>query len=200
MRKLLRQALFMLAAMVCLVIAAQPQYVPTEPFFPGDVTCDKVIDIADVNGVINLMLGKSDPTNTQLRNADFNHDGQIDIADVNGVINLMLGKGYAHVDPMSLVVETRGGSRDVFPLADNPQLSFTGSDLLVEAAGSSSYYSRNQLYRVYYMPYTQAQRIARAQRAPIADNPFSFYALTVCFIQVSFPRESDKTAIPLISW
>ncbi len=161
----------MLAAMVCLVIAAQPQYVPTEPFFPGDVTCDKVIDIADVNGVINLMLGKSDPTNTQLRNADFNHDGQIDIADVNGVINLMLGKGYAHVDPMSLVVETRGGSRDVFPLADNPQLSFTGSDLLVEAAGSSSYYSRNQLYRVYYMPYTQAQRIARAQRAPIADNP-----------------------------
>ena len=161
----------MLAAMVCLVIAAQPQYVPTEPFLPGDVTCDKVIDIADVNGVINLMLGKSDPTNTQLRNADFNHDGQIDIADVNGVINLMLGKGYAHVDPMSLVVETRGGSRDVFPLADNPQLSFTGSDLLVEAAGSSNYYSRNQLYRVYYMPYTQAQRIARAQRAPIADNP-----------------------------
>ena len=119
------------AAMLCLISMAQPQYVPSNPFMPGDVNEDKLIDIADVNGVINTMLGKSDLTDTQLRNADFNHDGTVDIADVNGVINLMLGKGYAHADPMSLVVETRDGSRDVFPLADKPQLNFCGSELLV---------------------------------------------------------------------
>jgi len=55
----------------------------------GDVTGDGQVDIADVNAVINVMLGKAAPTNA----ADVTGDGQVDIADVNSVINLMLGKG-----------------------------------------------------------------------------------------------------------
>ena len=158
-------------AMMCLVAAAQPQGAPNNPFVPGDVNEDRLIDIADVNGIINTMLGLGDQTETQLRNADFNHDGQVDIADVNGVINIMLGKGYAHADPMSLVVETRGGSRDVFPLADNPQLSFSGPDLLVESRYATGYYGRDQLYQIYYMPYTQTKVTSRSRRAPMAGNP-----------------------------
>ncbi len=173
-RKPLRLVAMIFATMLCLTAEAQPQYAPNNPFMPGDVNEDKVIDIADVNGVINTMLGKSDLTDTQLRNADFNHDGMVDIADVNGVINLMLGKGYNHADPMSLVVETRDGSRDVFPLVDKPQLSFSGSELLVESTYATSYYSRNQLYQIYYIPYSRAYGLGKAQRAALNENPNQF--------------------------
>ena len=55
---------------------------------PGDATGDGVVDIADVNAVINIMLGKANIIDA----ADVNGDGEVDIADVNAVINIMLGK------------------------------------------------------------------------------------------------------------
>lgn len=55
---------------------------------PGDSNGDGIVDIADVNAVINMMLGKTDADT----NCDMNGDGIIDIADVNMVINTMLGK------------------------------------------------------------------------------------------------------------
>ena len=54
----------------------------------GDVTGDGEVDIADVNAIINMMLGKADKTAA----ADATGDGAVDIADVNAVINIMLGK------------------------------------------------------------------------------------------------------------
>ena len=54
----------------------------------GDLNGDDKVDIADVNAVINMMLGKS----AQTAAGDINGDGLVDIADVNAVINLMLGK------------------------------------------------------------------------------------------------------------
>ena len=57
----------------------------------GDATGDGVVDIADVNAIINVMLGKV--VTDELRAAsDVNSDGLVDIADVNMVINIMLGK------------------------------------------------------------------------------------------------------------
>lgn len=58
------------------------------PGIQGDVTGDGEVDIADVNAIINVMLGKADETPV----ADVTGDGQVDIADVNAVINIMLGK------------------------------------------------------------------------------------------------------------
>ena len=52
----------------------------------SDINQDGMVDIADVNAVINMMLGKSTTA------ADVNGDGQVDISDVNAVINAMLGK------------------------------------------------------------------------------------------------------------
>lgn len=54
----------------------------------GDVNGDGSVDISDVNAVINIMLGKAQPTAV----ADFSGDGSVDITDVNGIINIMLGK------------------------------------------------------------------------------------------------------------
>ena len=54
----------------------------------GDINGDGKVDIADVNAIINMMLGKVEAVPA----ADLNTDGNVDIADVNAVINLMLGK------------------------------------------------------------------------------------------------------------
>ncbi|MBR1725217.1 MAG: dockerin type I repeat-containing protein, partial [Muribaculaceae bacterium] len=54
----------------------------------GDVTGDGQVDIADVNAVINMMLGKAPQTAA----GDATGDGKVDIADVNAMINIMLGK------------------------------------------------------------------------------------------------------------
>ena len=61
---------------------------PVDPGVTGDVTGDGQVDIADVNAVINMMLGKA----SQTAAGDVTGEGSIDIADVNAVINLMLGK------------------------------------------------------------------------------------------------------------
>ena len=58
---------------------------------PGDINGDKVVDIADVNIVINIMLGKAQAS-AYPGKADVTGDNNVDIADVNAVINLMLGK------------------------------------------------------------------------------------------------------------
>ncbi len=54
----------------------------------GDTNADGVVDIADVNNAIDMMLGKA----AQNLIADMNNDNQIDIADINAMIDLMLGK------------------------------------------------------------------------------------------------------------
>ena len=53
----------------------------------GDVNGDGTVDIADVNALINVMLGK-----TTTNPCDVTGDGTVDISDVNAVINIMLGK------------------------------------------------------------------------------------------------------------
>ncbi len=67
-----------------------------------DLNHDGVIDIADINFMINVMLGYDVPTGNQGHDtmpaeaaipiADVTHDGQVDISDVNAIINAMLGK------------------------------------------------------------------------------------------------------------
>ena len=59
---------------------------------PCDVNRDGMVDIADVNAVINTMLGKVSSDDSQATASDVTGDGHVDIADVNAVINAMLGK------------------------------------------------------------------------------------------------------------
>lgn len=56
-----------------------------------DVNDDGIWDIADVNAVINVMLGNEAPSVYDGR-TDINGDGVTQIDDVNQVINMMLGK------------------------------------------------------------------------------------------------------------
>ena len=53
----------------------------------GDVNGDGVVDIADVNAAIDMILGLKSPTTE----ADVNGDGTVDVADMNAIINIILG-------------------------------------------------------------------------------------------------------------
>ena len=54
----------------------------------GDVNGDGEVNIADVNAVIDVILGGGGQTNLQ---ADVNGDGEVNIADINAIIDLILG-------------------------------------------------------------------------------------------------------------
>ena len=61
---------------------------PPTPGVPGDVNGDDVVDGSDANIIINMILGKADPSDA----ADVNGDGNVDGGDLNLVINMILGK------------------------------------------------------------------------------------------------------------
>ena len=54
----------------------------------GDVNNDGEVNIADVNAVIDVILGSGNNAS-----ADVNKDGEINIADINAIIDLILGGG-----------------------------------------------------------------------------------------------------------
>lgn len=58
----------------------------------GDVNNDGEVNIADVNTLIDIILGGHFDDQTMLR-ADVNEDGEIGIADINAVIDIILNPG-----------------------------------------------------------------------------------------------------------
>lgn len=57
----------------------------------GDVNNDRLVTIADVTALVNIILGKPQ-SNIRLDNADINDDGSVTIADVTALVNIILGK------------------------------------------------------------------------------------------------------------
>ena len=55
----------------------------------GDVNGDGKVDVADINVVIDIILGNA--TLTQYPAADVNADGKADVADINVIIDIILG-------------------------------------------------------------------------------------------------------------
>ncbi|MBQ6080532.1 MAG: leucine-rich repeat protein [Muribaculaceae bacterium] len=56
----------------------------------GDVNGDGEVNIADINAVVNIILGHVYDDATMLR-ADVNEDGEINVADVNAVLSIIMG-------------------------------------------------------------------------------------------------------------
>ncbi|MBQ0068803.1 MAG: leucine-rich repeat protein [Bacteroidales bacterium] len=68
---------------------------PEEEIIPGDTNGDAVVDVADVNAVIDMILSLQEATDE----ADINGDGVVDIADMNAIIDMILGvKAHEYVD------------------------------------------------------------------------------------------------------
>ena len=61
----------------------------TTPFVTGDITGEGVVDVADVNATINIILEQKTASDYS-GNADLTGDGVVDVADVNAIINIIL--------------------------------------------------------------------------------------------------------------
>ena len=64
----------------------------------GDVNGDGEVNIADINALIDIILG-SIAENNQMIRADVNEDGEINIADINALIDIILGPGARSAAP-----------------------------------------------------------------------------------------------------
>jgi len=56
----------------------------------GDVNQDGEVSVADVNAVIDVILG-SDADDDLRHRADVNRDGEVSVADINSVIDVIMG-------------------------------------------------------------------------------------------------------------
>ena len=57
----------------------------------GDLNTDGGIDVLDVVGVVNIILGNTVPSNMELCAADYNGDGTVDVLDIVGIVSTILG-------------------------------------------------------------------------------------------------------------
>ena len=57
---------------------------------PGDVNDDGEINIADANGVIDVVIMGGNSGHTRVPVADMNDDGEVNITDINEIINLII--------------------------------------------------------------------------------------------------------------
>ena len=67
----------------------------------GDVNGDGEVNIADVNALVDIILGSTVDSDTMLR-ADVNGDGEVNIADINALVDLILNSSLM----MSLRIDT----------------------------------------------------------------------------------------------
>ena len=65
-------------------------FIPLPKYMLGDVNGDGEVNIADVNALIDIILGGAADAETRQR-ADVNGDSEINIADVNALIDIILG-------------------------------------------------------------------------------------------------------------
>lgn len=83
-RDVAEEVTFVVTAGECSVAWPMTVNAPAELIL-GDVNGNGEIDVADVNEVVNVILGRSD---NEL--ADINGDGKVDVSDINALINILL--------------------------------------------------------------------------------------------------------------
>jgi len=71
-------------------VVFNPDYTPDPQYIKGDVNGDGEVNIADVNALIDIIMGGEADDATRKR-ADVNEDSEINVADVNALIDLILG-------------------------------------------------------------------------------------------------------------
>lgn len=91
MKKLLQSIVLLLAVLAVPVTANAQDY--------GDVNGDGEVTVADINVVIDVILGRISPSAA----VDLNGDGEVTIADINAVIEVIVGGAISPgEDPMDI--------------------------------------------------------------------------------------------------
>ena len=118
-------------------VSAVVSKLTVEEYKKGDVNGDKMVNVVDVAGVVNLILGNN-ITGLNKKAADINGDNIVNVVDVAGVVNIILGqsansraillapsanKTSLYIDDIDLVP---GETKEVKVNLNNPGDAFTG--------------------------------------------------------------------------
>jgi len=63
----------------------------------GDVNFDGQLNVVDVIGIVNIILGITIPTDNELYVADVNQDGIVNVIDVIALVNIILNQTHKHI-------------------------------------------------------------------------------------------------------
>ena len=144
----------------------------------GDVNNDGEVNIADINAVIDVILGGGNNAS-----ADVNKDGEINIADVNTIINIILGGGAptpSETETISVngvafkMVKVEGGT---FTMGATPE---QGSD-----AGENEYPAHQVTLSSFSIGETEVTQAL--WQAVMGNNP-------------SFFKNDDELPVEWVSW
>ena len=98
---------------------------------PGDVTGDGVLNVLDIVGLVNHILGINALDDTCA--ADYSGDGIINVLDIVGLVNNILGIGRtSHVDATEATINIEGNSMNI-----QSDGYIGGIDMTVKYAGSN---------------------------------------------------------------
>ena len=117
-------------------------YIAVESHIMGDINGDGSIDVADISGLVSIILG-TDAQAVNVKAADINNDGSIDVADISGIVSVILGvketsseiaktklATRAAVEGNTLFIEpfviSAGEEKEIEVLMSNPGDAFTG--------------------------------------------------------------------------
>ncbi len=144
----------------------------------GDVNNDGEVNIADINAVIDVILGGGNNAS-----ADVNKDGEINIADVNAIIDIILGGGAptpSETETISVngvafkMVKVEGGT---FTMGATPE---QGSD-----AGENEYPAHQVTLSSFSIGETEVTQAL--WQAVMGNNP-------------SFFKNDDELPVEWVSW
>ncbi|MBT5078737.1 MAG: T9SS type A sorting domain-containing protein [Candidatus Marinimicrobia bacterium] len=121
-----------------IVEAAEPQ------FTPGDVNDDGVINILDIVGIINYIMGIADLPVQEA--GDLNADDAINILDIVQIVNIILGSRVDRIDATATISKYKlhtTGSIGGIQFRGNLISSVEGNDIVVSENGTTLIYNVN---------------------------------------------------------
>ena len=140
---------------------------PIDPeMLPGDVNGDGEINIADINAVIDVILGGA--TNPS---ANVNNDGEVNIADVNAIIDIILGGSAPNPSEIETIT-VNGVSFNMVKVEGGTFMMGATDEQISEVAHYTEYPAHQVTLSSYCIGQTEVTQAL--WQAVMGNNPSSF--------------------------
>ena len=128
-----------------MMLLLSPMAVAAQSSSNADVNGDGEVTVADINYVINIILGGDGDHFA----ADVNKDGEISVADINYVIDAIINNNQGQLFS-TISVTTSGGETSTYLIDQNTRISIENPNLVIETQGNTLIYELKNMARLCY--------------------------------------------------